>query len=434
MQVGPIHDRLARPLVVALAWLMTSSSANAQTQWVASWTAPPTATGDSPGLLPSPLPIPLIQDATVRQVVRLSVGGSWVRVRLTNEFGARPLTIGAASVAASEASVQGQAHRLTFAGRTTATIPAGAYLVSDPVHIRASPLSDIVISLYTQGGAPKCSCHLIGEQSLDLSPAGDWTERAFTPVHLDYSGFRAFLSEVDVEAGPRAHVVVAFGDSITDGYRSSLGGNRRYPDRLAELLRARYGAGAPAVANAGITGNRLLSDGPVVTAGESGLARFDRDVLALPGVTHVIVLEGINDIGDGRNNPPTAEELIHGLAEIVARAHSRGVKVIGATLLPFEGSHYFSTQGEAVRTEVNRWIRRTNAFDAVADFDLLLRDPSHPERIKPELQSGDWLHPNDRGYSIMAEAIPVEVLANWKPMKFRSEGGLDKSQGREPDR
>ena len=205
-------------------------------------------------------------------------------------------------------------------------------------------------------------------------------------------------------------VIVAFGDSITDGYLSTTGANRRWPDRLAERLTARFPGRAVAVVNAGIGGNRVLSEGAIAIFGQSALSRFDRDVLSVPGATHVIVLEGVNDLGASRTAPPTAAELIAGYRQLIARAHAHGLKIIGATILPYGGAGYFGAPGEAQRQAINTWIRTGHEFDGVTDLDAATRDPAKPERLRADLQSGDWLHPNDAGYRVMGEAVDLGLF------------------------
>jgi lysophospholipase L1-like esterase len=223
--------------------------------------------------------------------------------------------------------------------------------------------------------------------------------------------YRAFLSGVEVEsAAAPAPVIVAFGDSITDGFQSTTGTDRRWPDRLAERLAAKKPGRPLGVVNAGIGGNRVLSNGAIAVFGQSALTRFDRDVLSVPGVTHVIVLEGVNDLGSSKTNPPTAEALIGGYRQIIARGHAHGLKVIGATILPYGGAAYFGEPGEAARQAVNHWIRDSHAFDAVIDLDAAIRDPARPERMRADLQSGDWLHPNDAGYRVMGDAVDLSLF------------------------
>jgi lysophospholipase L1-like esterase len=306
--------------------------------------------------------------------------------------------------------VAGSKRALVFAGKTSATILAGKPLLSDPVDLAVTPLSRLRIALYLPSAVKQCTCHVTGGQHLMISPPGDYTERPFTTVGTGLPDYRAFLSAVDVESLAAGPVIVALGDSITDGYKSTDDANRRWPDRLAEHLIASAGGRPIAVVNAGISGNRLLADGFIPPMGSSALARFDRDVLAVPGVTHLIILEGVNDLGAVGVPLPAAKSLINGYRQLIDRAHRRGIKVIGATILPYEGAWYFHPEGEAVRQAVNRWIRTGGGFDGVIDFDALMRDPQHPARFKPDLQAGDWLHPNDAGYEAMGDAIDFRLF------------------------
>jgi lysophospholipase L1-like esterase len=219
--------------------------------------------------------------------------------------------------------------------------------------------------------------------------------------------YRAFLTEVDVEAAaPSGPVIAAFGDSITDGYRSTDDANHRWPDRLAERLNA---AKQPfALANAAISGNRVLAEALPIF-GQNALSRFDRDVLSVPGVTHVTVLEGVNDLGMTKPTPAAAE-IIAGYRQLIARAHGHGLKIIGGTILPYGGAAYFSPAGEVERQKINAWIRTAHEFDGVIDFDAAMRDPAKPERMKADLQSGDWLHPNDAGYRVMGDTVDLKLF------------------------
>ena len=358
-----------------------------------------------------PPPAPTFQDQTLVQTMRLSSGGARLRVRFTNEYGRTPLVIGAARVAlAAAGGVPAVERELTFSGRAGVSVPPGAPMLSDPVALPTRALSTLKIAIHLPETTPECSCHVVGGSDIAISPKGDYTRRPFQPARALYLGYRAFLSEVDVERPGPGRVVVAFGDSITDGYQSTTDTDRRYPDRLAERLSKRFPNGNVAVVNAGISGNRLLADGRFVSMGQSALARFDRDVLSVPGVTHVIVLEGVNDIGVGAAAPPAAADLIGAYRQLIARAHAHGVKVVGATLLPYEGAAYFRPEGETVRQAVNAWIRTGREFDRVADLDAVLRDPSRPSRMRADLQSGDWLHPNDAGYRAMGDAIDLKAL------------------------
>jgi lysophospholipase L1-like esterase len=353
---------------------------------------------------------------TIREVVRLSIGGDRIRLRLTNKYGHEPLKIGAVSVAEAGADgklVAGTEHTVTFSGARSATIPAGAPLVSDPIDMSVRNLGILSVSLYLPGDTGPCTCHQVGRQTAYLSPPGNFTGKAFKPAKTMTS--RAFLSGVDVRTDAPARAVVAFGDSITDGVGSTVGANRRWPDLLADRLVAHKDAWG--VVNAGISGNQVLRDG----AGESALARFDRDVLSVPGVRAVIVFEGINDIGirlghssfaaPAKNDSKlTAASLIAGLKQLIYRAHSKGLEIYGATITPYKGAAYYSDAGEAVRRAVNRWIRSSGAFDAVLDFDAVLRDPKDPAQLAAPLQAGDHLHGSDAGYRALADSIDLKLF------------------------
>ncbi len=377
--------------------------------WMGSWAASP-----APAPAPAPgRPPPAFDDQTLIQAVRLSAGGGRLRVRLTNEYGAAPLVIGAARVAVlgpDGKPVAGTGRPLTFAGRGGVSIPPGAPMLSDPVALPTRALTRLQVALYLPAPTPDCSCHTQGREPIAVSPKGDYTQKPFDAGPGERPFFRAFLASVEVEATTPGPVVVAFGDSITDGNGSTIGADRRYPDVLAERLIAASGGSAVAVVNAGISGNRILADGLAPNMGRSALARFDRDVLATPGATHVIVLEGVNDVGVGRATPLPAADLIAGYQQLIDRAHAHGLKVIGATVLPYEGAAYFHPEGERVRQALNQWIRTAGRFDAVVDFDAVMRDPAQPARMRADYHSGDWLHPNDAGYRAMAQAFDLQTL------------------------
>jgi lysophospholipase L1-like esterase len=352
----------------------------------------------------------------LRQIVRASVGGQRVRVLLSNAFGTAPLDIGAAHVALREkdAAIAPQSgRRLTFSDRTSFTIPAGAVLVSDPVDLAVAPLAELAIDIFVPGelagGGSPLTMHNGAFQTNYISPAGNHAGMAALPVETTTSAWFV-IARVEVVAEPQAAVVVAVGDSITDGSRSTADTNNRWPDHLARRLVARRG-GAVAVLNAGIAGNRLLSEG-AAQAGNNVLARFDRDVLLQPGVTHVVVMEGINDIGNARQSPvPSAEDLIAAHRQLIARARARGLRIYGATLTPFEGAAYWTPEGEAKRQALNQWIRTSKQYDGVIDFDAIVRDPQQPTRFLPQYDSGDHLHPGDAGYKAMGEAVDLALFA-----------------------
>jgi lysophospholipase L1-like esterase len=305
---------------------------------------------------------------------------------------------------------------LTFCGSPSVTIPPGALVVSDPVALTVPALSELAVSIYFPEPTTSTTVHAFAFQTNYFSPVGDFTADAAMPVELTAQSW-VFLTGVDVTVTEPTGVVVALGDSITDGAISTPDTNQRWPDLLAERLVADADQPTLAVLNAGIGGNRVLHDPPesFEFAGPNALARFDRDVLAQPGVTHLILFEGINDIGlPAMSGDPaefvSADELIAGLRQVAERAHEHGIVAFGATITPFEGSMVFSDEGEAIRQAVNDWIRTGGAFDAVIDFDEVVRDPGQPTRLLPAFDSGDFLHPNDDGFKAMAESIDLTLL------------------------
>ena len=376
----------------------TLAEAPSQPQWVGVWGASPT---------PPPANAKAFENQTVRQVLRVSAAGSKVRVRFTNEYGDKPLSIGAAtiSLAAADGAPVGKTLDITFGGAKSVNIPAKSPLVSDAIDLPVKALENLSISIFLPAATGPCTCHPQATAVSYISGPGNFTMSAFTPASTFNN--RAFISSVEAEPLAPTKVIVTFGDSITDGTRSTNDGNHRWPDVLAARLNAQ--GGGYAIVNAAISGNRVLSHANAIF-GEAALSRFDRDVLSVPGVRYMTVLEGINDIGMGRPTPPTAEEIIAGHKQIIARAHARGIKVIGGTLLPYEGAAYYSEQGETIRQAVNAWIRTGGAYDAIIDFDALMQDPANPKKLKADLQSGDWLHPNDAGYKVMGDAIDLALF------------------------
>ena len=393
-------------LIVAFAFA-SSGAVAAEGHWTGSWAASPAMPMAAQPNNPA-RGTPTFNNQTVTQVIRLSAGGTRLRVRLSNEYGPKPLQVGAVRVALvgrDGAVVAGSERTVSFSGAGAATIPAGAPMLSDPVALATKPLAHLRVSLYLPADSNGCTCHSTGADLVSVA-TGDVTANPPPPAK-GAGDYRAFLTEVDVEtAAPIRPVIATFGDSITDGYRSSDGTDHRWPDRLAERLDA---AGKPfAVVNTGISGNRVLAE-QLPIFGQNALSRFDRDVLSVPGVTHVTVLEGVNDLGMTKPTP-SAAEIIAGYRQLIARAHAHGLKIIGATVLPYGGAVYFSAAGEAERQKINAWIRTGHAFDGVIDFDALIRDPARPDHMKADLQSGDWLHPNDAGYRLMGEAVDLKLF------------------------
>jgi lysophospholipase L1-like esterase len=352
-----------------------------------------------------------VQNQTLREIVHISIGGDKVRVVLSNAFGTAPLEIGGAAVALQRegpAVDPASIKKLTFNGQPKATVLAGATLVSDPVDMKLAPLANLAIDLYVPGeigvGASPATTHNGASQTSYISTAGDHAGEVSLPVDRPFGAWLA-LARVEVAAPESTRAVVTFGDSITDGARSTVDTNARWPDELARRL-AMQKKGV-AVLNAGISGNRVLGDG----AGYSALARFDKDVLMQTGVTHVIVLEGINDIGVARANAsPTADDLIAGHRQLIARAHARGLKIYGATLTPFDGAAYYTPQGEAKRQALNNWIRTSGEYDGVIDFDKAARDSAAPSKFAAAVDSGDHLHPGDAGYKAMGDAVELALF------------------------
>ncbi|QDH71724.1 SGNH/GDSL hydrolase family protein [Lysobacter alkalisoli] len=391
------------------------AAAPAESTWIATWTASPQERWDGEFALPTHLPFQF-RDQTVRQVARISIGGQRVRVRLSNEYGNRPLRIGAARIALAGkdgAIIAGSDRELRFGGKGDITIPPGAPMLSDPVGLDVPALSRIAISLYLPEPTPPATFHWDARQTAHV---GQGNQASAMKLETDTTlTTRVFLDSILVEADPGTRAVVAFGDSITDGNMATVDVDSRWPDVLAERLAGRN----VAVLNAGISGARVLRD----RMGANALARFERDVLARTGVTSVIVLMGINDIAwHGTPLAPDedatgAEALIAGYRQLIARAHARGIRILGATLTPFEGAlidtpmnGYHDADKERVRQQVNAWIRDGGEFDAVIDFDAITRDPAHPARLLPAYDSGDHLHPGDAWYRAMAEAIDLDAL------------------------
>lgn len=387
----------------------------ASEHWVGAWATAPAG----PWLPSEEFPDTLIElnDQTVRQIARLTLGGEQIRVRLTNAYGDEPLTVGNAQIALRDRDatiVPESALPITFAGDTRVVIPPGALVLSDPVPLTVQPLQELAVSLYLPEPLTASTVHSLGLQTTWLSEAGDHSAAVEFPV-ADTTESTIYLAGVDVLATPESSAIVALGDSITDGFGATSGAYGSWPDALANRLVV---AGLPrSVLNEGIGGNRLLSDAPADIGqafGDSALARFDRDVAGQSGVAYLVIFMGINDIGWGAMDATqtrTSAELIAALNQIVERAHERGITVIGGTLTPYEGATYYSAEGEVTRQDVNAWIRESGAFDHVVDFDAVVQDPAHPARILAEYDPGDALHINDAGYSAMVEAISLDWFA-----------------------
>ncbi|TFW25291.1 SGNH/GDSL hydrolase family protein [Duganella callida] len=383
----------------AMLAAMMHTPLHAAQHWAASWQASPQAAWHAEDFtLPTGVPAAL-QRQTVRETARISIGGRRVRVVLSNRYGRQPLTVGEVHIAGANG-----AQAITFGGARSAVIPAGAPLVSDPIDLPLKALELLQVSIYLPRHTPLSTFHW-GAQQTGWIADGNQAAAATLDNPQPLSG-RALLSGIWVETMTTARTVAAFGDSITDGNGSTPDRNRRWPDYLAAQL-------APdgiAVVNAGISGARLLGD----RMGANAASRFGQDVLAQPGMCAVVVLIGINDIGwpqsvfAPREAPMTAQRMIDAYRQLIAQARTHGVRIIGATLPPFEGTQiegYYTPAKDALRREINRWIRERGEFDAVVDVDALLRDPSHPARMQQRYDSGDHLHPGEAGYQAIALAV-----------------------------
>jgi len=401
-----------RKIAAAAALLMTvalggtaKASASTSLAWVGTWAAAqaaPAATGLSHAG---------VKDETVRDIVRTSVGGSEIRLRISNVFGTKPLTISDVRVAlrlTGAAVVLDSSHRVTFGGRYTVTIPAGQREFSDPVKLRVGAEQDLDVSIYVKQATGPATWHPAAIATSYYSTAGDHSAAAGAALFPHKIGAWYFLDGVDVVNPAVAGAVVAFGASSSDGAGSTLNGNDRYTDDLARRLLQLPAGQRLSVLNAGISGNQLLADSKG-TAGQSALNRFYRDAIQQTGVRVIILWEGTNDIGEHPGIEAT--QLIDAYASLIAMAHSRGIAVVGATLQPDQGATYYTPQGNQVRRAVNHWIRTSGAFDAVADFDAVLRDPQDQAAMLPAYDSGDHLHPNDAGYLAIANSIDLQELA-----------------------
>jgi lysophospholipase L1-like esterase len=394
----PRRRVFGRVVAIALASVLVSPIAAARAdEWIGTWAASPQPVWDADFPIPTGFPRTL-WNQTIRQIAAVSIGGKRVRVVLSNEYGTRPLVIGAAHLAVSSkgaAIEQGSDRALTFGGHTSITIPPGAPAISDPVDLTVAPFGSLAVSLFLPEATPTSTMHWEGVQTAYIA-AGNKTSDA--DVKADSTTVsRLFLSEILVDAAPGARAIVTFGDSITDGNGSTVDANHRWPELLSDRM------------------------------GTNALARFDRDVLAQPHADTVVVMMGINDIGwpgcalAPKDTVPTAEEIIDGYQQLIARAHAHNMRIIGATLTPFADSFkgspfegYYTADKDKVRVAVNTWIRSSGAFDGVIDFDQVVKDPSRPTYIQAAYDKGDHLHPQDDGYKAMAESIDLALLTSKK--------------------
>lgn len=393
---------------------MTDSPKPVTTGWVRAWSSAPQSPGSSIS------PFEPFSDATLRQIVPLTSGGSHVRIRLSNEYGDVPIHLGAASV--STVGSGNTVQRLTFGGSAKTTIPPRSPLLSDPLEITETAALSLVINLYVVGEVESCTSHGLEAETRGWLIPGDATSTSDVPLDANSLPARALVTAVEILPRELHKSIVAIGDSLTDGAGATIGGEHGWPEQLARRIVTEQGRGSY-ISNQGISGNCLLNGG----FGDSVVSRFDRDVLATPNLGSVIVLAGTNDILLSHiassdlteeelplvitGGPVSAVEITAGYLQLIERAHQHDVSVIGATIPPFGGADAYSTSGEVVRQEVNAWIRRSDKFDTVVDFDAAWRDSNDPTRIQNELHSGDHLHGNNTGYAVLAEAFDLSSLS-----------------------
>jgi lysophospholipase L1-like esterase len=396
-----------------------NSAAPASTgTWVGAWAAAPS--GAEPGTGPAG-----VAGRSVRNVVHVGVGGTGARITLSNLYGRQPLTITHASVAVAAtddgaAAADGTMRRLTFGGSPSVVVAPGGQTVSDAVPIAVPQDTDVLVTTYSPTPSGPVTYHRYARQ-ISYAAQGDRTEDTGAGAYTQKVPYWRYLTALDLLSNDAVGTVVAFGDSITDGMTSTVGADRRYPDVLSRRLRRAAGSdGVPrySVVNAGISANRILASGPGRPAGNpSGLSRFGRDVLERTNVKAVVIDLGVNDIlrEPGHADP---DRITAGLRTLVGEAHARGLKVIGATLMPFGGHRGYRADREQVRQAVNARIRSGEVYDAVVDFDKALRDPYDPRRLRPDYDSGDHLHPSDEGYAQMAEVFDLHSLKGAAPAQL----------------
>ena len=404
------YFRVSFVLVLALLAAPLAQAQSLTDKWTGTWAAAPFALTNAAKPGETKLGT---ADVTVREIVHTSIAGSALRVILTNEFGTTPLTVNAAQVGLStgigtDGVAPGSAHAVTFGGHNSVIIPAGATVTSDPVAIALPALSTVAISLFVPTQPIATLSYHGTALTTNFIAAGDQTTAAsLTGAEKTSSWF--LIKSIDVKpTAKNAAAIVCFGDSITDGARSTPDTNHRWPDFLAARLQADNKTKNLGVLDMGIGGNRILLDG----TGPSALARFDHDVLALDGVKYLIFLEGINDIGGNnrKTNVGTADDLIWGLTQLTQRAHAHGIKVIGATITPYGKAGYQDDAGEKIRETINNWIRTGGVVDGYVDFEKAVRDPEHPTQIQAGFDPGDHLHFNDDGYKAMGGSIDLNLF------------------------
>ncbi len=446
-------------IVLMFATVVGAGSAPADVQhpspgrsnhWVGTWSASPLPATPNRLSGPSDLSAEGFDDQTVRNIVYTSVGGNRIRLRLTNTFGSRPVSVGQVTVGLQESRaglVHGSVHQATFNGGSPAvTIPAGAQVYSDPVEMPVAPLQNLAISIYLPNATGPATYHP-GAEQVNYVSSGNRTNDTSAQAYSTTSPSWYWLDGVHVEASRRVPAVVTLGDSITDGFGSTINANNRWPNYLARMVVAHTPGNRNdevAILNEGISGDRVLNTSPCFGVGT--LARLNRDVLAQDGVRQVILLDGTNDIGFSQASPTnlypgvpfdcfrpntdvSARDITNGYQQIISQAHLKGLQIFGGTLAPFKGAFYWSPAAEAKRQAVNRWIRTSGAFDGVIDFDEALSDPAHPQQLLPKYDSGDHLHPNDAGYEAMAQAAFCRLSGTWGLSLARETGRWPNSGG-----
>ncbi len=403
-------------IALALGKLAGAQATSNSLNWTGSWAASQQIPEPHNALAPEDL-----QDATLRQIVHLSLGGKTLRIHLSNAFGTAPLHFTSVHIARplspSSPKIDVAADKvLSFSGSSDVIVPAGAEYISDPIDYPVAALSDLAISFHLDTPPAGQTGHP-GSRATSYLVHGDVVSAADLPEAKKVDHWYQ-VAGVDVATAPNAASIAVLGDSITDGHGATTNGNDRWTDVLAQRLQASEATRAIGVLNQGIGGNHLLTDG----LGPNTLARFDRDVLAQPGVRYLVVLEGVNDLGgltrEGEVTPAEHAKFVHRILaayeQLITRAHTHGIKIIGSTILTYSGSEYYhpAESNEADRQAVNQWIRATGHFDAVVDFDKAVRDPNHPDRLLPAYDCGDHLHPSPAGYRVMGEAIPLSLFSH----------------------
>ena len=390
------------------ALLAAAITAGAQEHWVATWATaeamarlgPPAATAEQ------------LTNGTVRMIARVSIGGRRLRIKLENGFGYAPVIVGAAHIALREKDSQiipASDQALTFNGKPGCTLEPGMIILSDPVDFTVSPLADLAVSLYISSANGPPTSHATALHTTYIQSGDATAAEAMAMPDTSHRQSYYWLAGIDVAAPAAAAAIVTFGDSITDGARSSNESNHSWPALLAARLAGNKATANIGVANVGIGGNRVLRD----VSGVSAIGRFDRDALTQAGVKWVMLLEGINDIGHGTSTPAeavTSSDVIGAYKQMIAQAHTAGLQIIGCTLTPYEGANYYREDFEKVREEVNAWIRTPGNFDAVVDFEAAVRDPEDPKKFRADFDPGDHLHPNDKGYEAMANAADLGIF------------------------